>query len=145
MNYEIIQSPFNLNLYGFKGRTPEFDYSGKGMELMRKVAEFVQAGKFSNKGVNYWVYESCEDMFVGYEPVGNSAPDGALENLKISIPKFARHVYKGPYDKLGEVNERLQAIFRKEGVKFLYPCLEVYADFPEEGEDPVTELIYAIE
>jgi hypothetical protein len=57
MNIEIIDTSFDINIYGFSGIAFNKDYAGTAFKLSGKMWQVIKDAGIKNKGQNIWVYE----------------------------------------------------------------------------------------
>ncbi len=143
MQVKIFNGPLSLTLYGFIGHVADHNYSGTGSQLMDAMWKEITSNKLAHKGINHWVYDSEDSLFVGVEL--EKAPDNSnLICKEIVIPRYAYWKHIGPVRTLGAAYEDLFRDLKSKGVQTLYPHLEIYGHWTEDESKFETELIIAI-
>ena len=65
----IIRENFSIELYGLSGVAVNQNWANTGMSLGNNMWQEVKSKNLNHLGINVWVYESANKMFVGVDPV----------------------------------------------------------------------------
>jgi L-rhamnose mutarotase len=122
----IETTPYHVTLVGFRGAITAEGIPTVGKRLMDNLWREVKARGLKTKGINYWVYLPESMMFTGVELAEGSAEIGAMEELKVSLDRYYRHVHTGPYSDLAQVWPELFAKLQQQGESPSCPSLEIY-------------------
>lgn len=144
MDIEIITKTFSAELIGLSGKIVNQQYGPTGIALMNKFWEKINAGNIETKGINHWIYEPGDKMFVGAELKISIPEMKEFEARNISIEKYARLIHTGPYDDLKKINDEMRMEIVSRNLEFIYPCIEIYSHIQEDGSMPVTEVIWTL-
>ncbi|MEZ4706267.1 MAG: GyrI-like domain-containing protein [Caldilineaceae bacterium] len=145
MQYEIINSPFHVTLFGFRGTIDGETVPVVGKRLMDMLWGVVHAHKIKTKGINYWVYLPNSEMFAGVELAAEqSNPIGQLDPLEASLERYLRHVHKGPYAQLPQIWPQLMAALKQQGEAPAFPNLEIYGHWHSDETKCETTIIIGL-
>ena len=145
MQYEIINSPFHVTLFGVRGTISGEIVPVVGKRLMDAMWTEVHAYDIKTKGINHWVYLPNSAMFVGVELAAAQADrNGGLEQLKVSLDRYLRHVHKGPYSELPQVWPQLMADLKQQGETSVLPNLEIYGHWHSDETKCETTIIIGL-
>ena len=61
----IIRENFSIELYGLSGVAVNQNWANTGMSLGNKMWQEVKSKNLNHLGINVWVYESANKIFVG--------------------------------------------------------------------------------
>ncbi|TFG72588.1 MAG: hypothetical protein E4H27_02345 [Anaerolineales bacterium] len=143
MQATIIADSLVLTLYGFVGQVADHNYSMVGKQLMDAMWKEIALRRLAHKGINHWVYESEDRLFVGVEL--DKIPDRTdLICKEIVIPQYAYWKHVGDYSTLGAAYEAIYTDLRSKGVQHVYPHLEIYGHWTDDTSQLETELIISI-
>lgn len=128
MNYEIIETPRQINLHGISGIVQNEQYGMTGMRLMNELWPLVKGANLLNTGINHWVYLPDNRMFTGVELLNtaNTLVPKQLESLEVKLHRYLEHVYIGPYEALPQKWSELKSMLRMLGEVIVSPSLEIY-------------------
>jgi effector-binding domain-containing protein len=146
MDIEIFTQNLQLCIYGFGGISTNKDYIGTAFNLSSKMWEVIKANSIMNKGKNVWVYETGDRVFAGVE-VENYATKssvGGLEEMKISLEKYAYFKHIGPYTAIKEMGHRMRSGLTRRGFEIILPYIEIYGHWTNQETELETELIMCL-
>jgi hypothetical protein len=143
MNVGIFDRPLILVLHGLSGHVEGQDYAGTGQRLMDAMWQEIRAKELKHRGINYWVYEDCETLFVGVELEDPIDDICTLVRREIVVPKYAYWKHIGPYGELGAVRAAMDRELGSRGLQSGYPSIEVYGHWAEDESQLETEIIVA--
>lgn len=144
MNIEIINTKFELDIYGYSAIAINKDYAGTAFRLMDKMWKVVKEKEIKNKGLNIWVYEPGEKVFAGvelYEPPGD---DVELEHTQISLTVYAYYKHIGPYHLIRQAGQNMRQEIQDKGFEVGLPYVEIYGHWTNDESKLETELLMAI-
>jgi effector-binding domain-containing protein len=144
MDVEIITKPLALDLYGFSGIAADEDYSGLAFKLMDKMWQAVKSNNVKNKGLNIWVYEQGRRVFAGVEPDGIPGNETGLEQISISLAKYAYYKHTGPYHLIKQAGKNMTDELRRKGYETILPYIEIYGHWTKDETKLETELLMAL-
>lgn len=145
MNVEIINSPLNLEIYGFSGTAVNKDYTGTAFTLSGKMWAAVKGHQLKNKGINIWVYESNELVFAGVELDGEPDAESGLERKNVIFSKYAYYKHVGPYRLIKQIGLNMRQILKSKGLKTCLPYMEIYGHWNSDESKLETELLVSLE
>lgn len=140
-----IRENFHLELYGHGGVAEDRNWGKTGMGLMDPMWKEVKSRQLPNKGINVWVYSPGNALFTGVELLAPPPADVSLERKVVSIPRYAHYVHIGSYDGLGQSVGRLAEELKRDGIKTVWPYVEIYGHWTEDVSKLETEILWAIE
>ena len=108
MKVEIINKPFELDIYGFSGVASNKDYAGTAFKLSGRMWQTVKSTNLRNKGINIWAYEPNEMVFAGVELDNIPEHDTGLEQKRITLTEYAYYKHIGPYNLIKQVGLNMQ-------------------------------------
>lgn len=144
MNVEIINKPFRLDIYGCSSPAINKDYCGTAIKLMDKMWQLVKGNNLKNKGLNVWVYEPNEMVFVGVELEKIPDMDIGLEQKSILLAKYAHYKHIGPYNLLKDTGETMMDELKKKGFETDLPYIEIYGHWKTDETKLETELLMCL-
>lgn len=133
MNETIIETSFHVRLVGHRGTVKDEKYSETGLKLMNALWATVTERSITNRGLNHWVYLPSDEMFAGVEMSDSFQDSGPLERLDVTIPRYLRAVYIGPYSGLPQAWATLKTQLAERGERLGPIGLEIYGHC---GPDP---------
>lgn len=145
MQYEIIESPFCVTLFGFRGALDGQAVHMVGKPLMDALWQEVRNRGLKTKGINHWVYLPHSEMFAGVELLevpANGA--GKLEQLNVSLGRHVRYLHKGPYSLLPQVWPQLMAEVKQRGETPAWPNLEIYGHWEADESNCETTILIGL-
>src|SRR5690242_16757612 len=107
MDIEIITKPFQLDIHGFGDFAANKDYVGTAFRLSGKMWDIIKANSIGNKGKNVWVYGIADKVFAGVELDNHSGNNYGLENMKISMEKYAYYKHIGSYHLIKQAGQNI--------------------------------------
>ena len=144
MDIEIRSSPFARTLYGQSGPVPDRRYAETGMRLMDRMWQEIRDRGLRHHGVNHWVYDAEDALFVGVELTEAPEEFTLLERRAIDVPQYAHHLHVGPYHLLGDVHHAMCGEIRERGLQVAVPAIEVYGHWTENEAELETEVLIAV-
>jgi len=144
MEMEIIDKQLTLSIHGFSGTAVNKDYAGTAFKLMDKMWKIVKLNNLSNKGLNIWVYEPNEKVFVGVELDHDPKQETGLEHKVIALEKYAYFKHIGPYDLIKKSGQQMRTELESNGLKTVSPYVEIYGHWTSDESKLETELIMAL-
>ncbi len=146
MDIEIVEIPLCLNLYGVSGKVggENLDISSLGFNLMNTMWNVIGSNEQKNKGINHWVYQDANSLFVGVELIGELNKETGLVENEISIPRYAAYKHIGEYRELGSVHSAIHNFLKKNKIRSCYPYLEIYGHWTEDSSKLETNVIVGI-
>lgn len=144
MNIEIIQTPLNIQIYGFSGVAMNKDYAGTAFALSGKMWEVVKGNGIKNKGQNIWVYESNERVFAGVELDSEQEEHPLLECKSIVLEKYAYFKHIGSYRLIKQVGQRMIEEIKHQGFETSLPYVEIYGHWNNDESKLETELLMSL-
>ena len=130
MDLKIINSLFEIELYGFYGTITNGQPAVTGFELMNRVWKTVKENNIPNMGINYWVYGADNKLFAGVEL--KDGPSDLLEVLFVGMDRFALYRHTGPYNQLGEVHKNILAELERRQLRGGLPYIEKYGHYSDD-------------
>src|SRR4051812_7480559 len=107
MNIEIINTPFNIDIYGFSGTALNKDFAGTAFNLSVKMWQTVKEIGVKNKGQNIWVYEPNESVFAGVILEEIPKENSTLQFKIISLNKYAYFKHIGSFSLIKQVGQNM--------------------------------------
>ena len=107
MHAEILNEPFRVTLLGCGGEIGSDGISVSGKRYMDNMWQEVRERGVKTKGINHWVYLPKSTIFTGVELAEPTADPGTLEKIGLSLDRYLRHVHKGDYSTLPQMQIRL--------------------------------------
>lgn len=145
MDYDIVNAPFRVMLYGFRGTSNGETIPVVGKRLMDAMWEEVHKHGIKTKGINHWVYLPNSEMFVGVELAAEqSNPMGHLDQLEVSLERYLQRVHKGPYSELPQLWPQLMAALKQQGEAPAFPNLEIYGHWHSDETKCETTIIIGL-
>lgn len=141
MNIEIIEKPFNMEIYGFSGTAWNKDYAGTAFKLSGKMWEVVKGNGIKNKGQNIWVYDTNERVFAGVEIDEPQKENSPLEHKTILLNKYAYFKHIGSYSLIKQMGQRMNEEITRKGFETSLPYVEIYGHWNKDESKLETELI----
>ena len=141
MKIEIIESPYQIEIYGFSGTASNKNYAGTAFELSKKMWDVVKGNGIKNKGQNIWLYDTNHTVFAGVELEGAQEGDSALEYKTISLKKYAYFKHVGPYSLIKQVGQSMTEEIKRQGFETVFPYIEIYGHWNSDESKLETELI----
>ena len=145
MEIEIINKPFELDVYGFSGIATQKNYAGMAFSLSDKMWKIVKASNLKNEGKNIWVYESGDSVFAGVQLLEALPLDVSLELKKIRILRYAYYKHIGPYNLIQNAGHSLHTEIKSKGLVPGMPYIEIYGHWTNDEHKLETELLVCIE
>jgi effector-binding domain-containing protein len=144
MNIEIINIPLTLDVYGFSGAALNKDYAGTAFQLMDKMWKIVKGTSLKHKGLNIWIYEPDEMVFVGVELEETSPPATGLEQKSITLEKYAYCKHIGPYHLIKQTGQAMRDELKSKGLETTLPYIEIYGHWTNDETKLATELLMCL-
>jgi hypothetical protein len=141
MNIELREN-ITYHLYGFSGAVPNFRFGETGIALSGKMWDIVKKNNIPNKGINIWVYDDRSRMFCGVELLTQPANNFGMEERDLHLKKYVWYKHVGPYQLLGQANEKMRQEMQNRGLKYGPPSLEIYGHHGPDADKLETEIIY---
>src|SRR6185295_14818625 len=126
MHIEIIDTPFNIDIYGFSGTASNKDYTGTAFKLTGKMWQVIKGNGIKNKGQNIWVYDTNESVFAGVEIVEPQKNNSSLEHKNIMLKKYAYFKHVGSYSLIKQVGQGMIEEIKRKGFETTLPYIEIY-------------------
>ncbi|MFO1000935.1 MAG: GyrI-like domain-containing protein [Planctomycetaceae bacterium] len=147
MNFEIVEQPIQLHLYGVSGAVENERYGEVGMSLMNQMWQVVKDSRIPNTGINHWVYLPAGRMFVGVELLDSqqTATPDRLEPLEFELQRYLKHIHVGPYQALPQKWKDLKAELaaRQEVIAAL--SVEIYGHHCEDPSRTETTILIGLQ
>lgn len=144
MGLEIIDKPFHVTFHGYSGKVLNKNYGGTGSPLMDAMWKEIKSRGIKNKGINYWVYDRNDMLFIGVELEQDLPADLKMESKTINLSKYAYWKHIGPYAKLKEAYDGMHSELAKRNLNFYFPFLEIYGHWTEDETKLETEIIFSL-
>lgn len=144
MKAEIRNEPLHYELYGYGEAAVQKDYMGTAFRLMDKLWKTVKAEGLKTKGINIWVYEPNEQVFVGVELEGPPPLHTDLTPKTVDLSQYAYYKHIGPYQLIRQVGQTVRDELIDNGYEMISPYLEVYGHWSEDENKLETELIWGV-
>ncbi|MFO0914257.1 MAG: hypothetical protein U0795_14960 [Pirellulales bacterium] len=126
MDFEIIERPFRVTVFGFGGAIGSDGAGAAGKRHMDRLWREVRDHGIATKGINHWIYLPDSRIFTGVELAPPAAEHGALEEMTVTIDRYLRYVHRGEYSTLPEVWQMLIDELKKLNEVPKCPSIEVY-------------------
>ena len=144
MNFEIIDEPLRLDIYGFSGIALNKDYAGTAFRLMDKMWHVVKSNNLRNNGLNIWVYEQDYKVFAGVELNDTPNQNTGLERKCITLFKHARYIHIGPYNLIKQAGQNMTAELKSKGYETILPYVEIYGHWTSDEVKLETRLLMSL-
>ena len=144
MDVEILNSEFELVLYGISGTATNNNWGETGFRLMNKMWEKVRSNNLKNKGINVWVYEPNGKMFTGVELDKAPENDTGLELKQINLTKYAYYKHIGPYSLLAQAYLKMRTYLSNNNLETCLPSLEIYGHWNQNESKLETEILMCL-
>ena len=144
MKVEIINKPFELDIYGFSGVARNKDYADTAFKLSGRMWQTVKSTNLRNKGINIWVYEPNEMVFAGVELDNIPDHDTGLEQKRITLTEYAYYKHIGPYNLIKQVGLNMQNEIKSMGFDTCLPYIEIYGHWTNDETKLETELLMCL-
>lgn len=144
MKIEIINSAFNVNIYGFGVTAINRDYAGTAFKLSGKMWETVKANELKNKGKNIWVYENDDKVFAGLELINIPSGEIELERKIISLKKYAYYKHIGSFSLIKQAGLNMKNELKSKGYETNLPYIEIYGHWTNDETKSETELFMSL-
>lgn len=141
MNIEIIDTPFNIDIYGFSGTAWNKDYAGTAFKLSAKMWQVIKENGIKNRGQNIWVYDTNESVFAGVEIDEQQKNNSAVEHKNILLKKYAYFKHIGSYNLIKQVGQRMIEEIKSKGLETTLPYIEIYGHWNNDESKTETELL----
>ena len=144
MNIEIINTPFNIDIYGFSGTALNKDYAGTAFKLSGRMWQTIKETGLKNKGQNIWVYEPNESVFAGVvleEPQKNNS---ILQYKNITLKKYAYFKHIGSFSLIKQVGQNMIEEIKNRGLQTTLPYIEIYGHWNNDETKLETELLMSV-
>ena len=145
MEISIINTPFNVHLYGYSGTVENKQYGQTGFKLMDAMWKEIRLYEMQHKGVNHWVYLPGETMFVGVELKQPAPQSSTLEYKNVQLNKYAYYKHIGPYNLLAQVYAGIRQELSDRGLKPVSPGMEIYGHWNNDESKLETEILMSFE
>lgn len=144
MEIQIRNQPVTFDLYGFSGIAADRNYGKAGSQLGGKMWDIVRSRNLKHKGINHWVYESGNKMFVGVELEETPQDEVALEHRTFTLSKYlyARHI--GPYHLLKNTYDAMRDTVQKQGMQTMSLSVEIYGHWNSDESKLETEILISV-
>lgn len=144
MNLKIINEPLRIEIYCFSGIAIKRDYAGTAFKLMDKMWKIVKDNNIKNKGLNIWVYDQDERVFVGVELIDIPKQDTELEYKSITLLKYATYKHFGSYHLIKQAVENMTDELKNKGYETSLPYIEIYGHWTNEESKLDTQLLMSL-
>ena len=152
MEIQIVDTPLELNVYGFGGVALDTNYTGMAFKLSEKMWEIVKSRDMKTKGQNVWVYQNDHKVFAGVELAPKSIMDefedrllpAELEYQLVVLPKYAYYKHIRPYSLIKEVGQTMTNQLNSKGYQTTLPYVEIYGHWNRDETKCETELFVAL-
>ena len=144
MNIKIIDTPFNIDIYGFSGTAWNKDYAGTAFKLSSKMWQVIKENGIKNGGQNIWVYDTNESVFAGVE-VDEQKNNSALEHKNILLKKYAYFKHIGSYNLIKQAGQRMIEEIKSKGFETTLPYIEIYGHWNKDESKTETELLMSLQ
>lgn len=141
MNIEIIDTPFNIDIYGFSGTAWNKDYAVTAFKLSAKMWQVIKENGIKNRGQNIWVYDTNESVFAGVEIDEQQKNNSAVEHKNILLKKYAYFKHIGSYNLIKQVGQRMIEEIKSKGLETTLPYIEIYGHWNNDESKTETELL----
>ena len=141
MNIEIIDTPFNIDIYGFSGTAWNKDYAGTAFKLSAKMWQVIKENGIKNRGQNIWVYDTNESVFAGVEIDEQQKNNSAVEHKNILLKKYAYFKHIGSYNLIKQVGQRMIEEIKSKSFETTLPYIEIYGHWNNDESKTETELL----
>lgn len=145
MNIEIINKPFNIDIYGFSGNALNKNYAAIAFKLSEKMWQIIKVNGIKNKGQNIWVYEPNESVFAGVELEESNINNSALQYKNIALKKYAYFKHFGSFSLIKEVGQNMIEEIKNRGLQSKLPYIEIYGHWNNDETKLETELIMSLQ
>ena len=145
MNIQLISEPWSRTLHGLSGKVENQNYGGVGVPLMDAMWQEIRDKGFQHEGINHWVYDQQDLLFVGVELETASETVTTLERKDILLPKYAYWKHVGAYTKLPEIHDKLHKVLKDRSINPCRPSVEVYGHWTEDEAKLETEVLIRVE
>lgn len=145
MNLEIRSQPLSRTLYGLAGAVRDRCYGEVGTRLMDALWKDVEAEGLPHKGINHWIYDDEDSLFVGVELEAAPGAETALECKEVELPRYAYWKHVGSYAKLADVHAAMHQELRDRGISACRPSLEIYGHWNDDETRLETEVLIGVE
>ena len=145
MNIEIIDTPFNIDIYGFSGTAWNKDYAGTAFKLSAKMWQVIKENGIKNRGQNIWVYETNDSVFAGVEIDEQQKNNSALEHKNILLKKYAYFKHIGSYNLIKQAGQRMIEEIKSKGFETTLPYIEIYGHWNNDESKTETELLMSLQ
>lgn len=143
MNIEVREN-LSLHLHGFSGPVSNFNFGETGIALSGKMWTIVKKNNIPNDGINVWVYDDRSRMFCGVQLTSRPSNAFGMEEREIHLKKYAWHKHVGPYQLVGDANDKMRQELKKRGLTYGPPSLEIYGHHGPDPQKLETEIIYSL-
>ncbi|MFT3701532.1 MAG: hypothetical protein QM802_04145 [Agriterribacter sp.] len=144
MDVKIIEEGLKVKIYGFSGIAINKDYTGTAFQLMNKMWSIVKSAALKNHGKNIWVYESGEKIFAGVELIDIPGKTTGLEEKNITLKKYAYFKHIGPYNRIKQTGQQMEAEIKSQGFENCLPYIEIYGHWTNDETKLETELLMCL-
>ena len=149
MDYDIVETPYSVTLYGFRGKMDGQLIPVVGKRLMDAMWAELKHKGIHSKGLNHWVYLPNSEMFVGVELndgveiADNVAVEAtSLEKYEVKLARYLHSVHRGNYGALPGIWSSLLSRLKEISETLSPPSLEVYGHWnPDPNKAETTILI----
>ena len=144
MKIEIINSEFNIKIYGFGATAINRDYTATAFKLSGKMWETVKANELKNNGKNIWVYENDDKVFAGVELSNIPSGEIEIERKIISLKKYAYYKHIGSFSLIKQAGLNMKNELKSKGYETNLPCIEIYGHWTNDETKCETELFMSL-
>jgi hypothetical protein len=145
LNFEIINEPLRLDIYGFGGVAIDKNYAGKAFQLSGRMWDVIKFNNLKNKGKNIWVYEPEDQVFAGVE-LETDPPRGIdIEQKNMVLRKYAYFKHIGPYNLTKQTGIAMTNELKKRGFETGLPYIEIYGHWTADESKSETELLMSLQ
>ncbi len=144
MRIEIMTESLKITLFGVSSQVKSQTYSETGFQLMDVLWQEINKENLKHKGLNHWIYEDEDTLFIGVELQEYPRSETKLVRKEINIPRYAYWKHIGPYHQLGTVHADMHQTLEDKGLKTGYPVIEIYGHWQEDEMKLETDVMITL-
>lgn len=145
MQVEIVDEPMSVQLAGASAeRRLGFHMLDVLRPLSVRLWEAINARNVVYNGLLWMVNDGQGRVTLGVECVPDQGAAAGLEELVVTLPRYAASRYSGEYDGLFGAIKSMRSAIMDQQCSFTYPWVEIYVNWDGGAERVEAELLHAV-
>ncbi len=145
MRVEIMDEPMSVLLAGVSAeRRVGFHMLDVLRPLSVRLWEAINAGGVAYNGSLWMVNDGQGRVTLGVECVPGQGAAAGLEELTVTLPRYAASTYSGEYEGLFGAIKAMRSGIMDQQCAFTFPWVEIYVNWDGRPERVEAELLHAV-